>query len=175
MPTDVTPGVIAPATLADFTCPSLVAPELRERDAAGVISELTRRLQREGCVPDGLSFYHSALNQELLSNSASECGLALPHARMKGIRQLHFAFGRAREPISWGSKDAHPVHLVFLLAVPATDAACYLHLLASLARLGQQPALLQELLTADGAEGILTVLEKLRLRQGPQTHTDERR
>ncbi len=40
------------------------------------------------------------------------------------------------------------------------------HLLASLARLGQQPELLAELRAAENAEGILAVLEKIRMRQG---------
>ena len=58
------------------------------------------------------------------------------------------------------------MQLIFLLAVPATDVAGYLHLLASLARLGQQPELLAQLRLADTAEAILAVLERIRLRQG---------
>ncbi len=170
MPTEVTSGAVAPVTLADFTRPGLIVHNLRDRDPAGVISELTQRLQREGFVPDGLSFYHSALNQELLSDSAGDGGIALPHARMSGIRQLQFALGRADQPIAWGQKGARPVNVVFLLAVPASDASGYLHLLASLARLGQQPALLSELHSAPSVCGILSVLEKLRLRSGAPTN-----
>jgi mannitol/fructose-specific phosphotransferase system IIA component (Ntr-type) len=57
------------------------------------------------------------------------------------------------------------VQLVFLLAVPATDAAGYLHLLASLARLGRQPEILAQLREADHAEAILASLQQVRLRQ----------
>ena len=57
------------------------------------------------------------------------------------------------------------MQLVFLLAVPATDAAGYLQLLASLARLGQQPELLAQLRAVEDAEAILAVLQKIRLRQ----------
>ena len=58
------------------------------------------------------------------------------------------------------------MQIVFLMAVPATDAAAYLHLLASLARLGQRPDLLEQLRTAEDAEGIRAALEKIRMRQG---------
>ena len=85
---------------------------------------------------------------------------------MSGVKRLQFAFGRAPEPIFWGAGSSSPVQFVFLLAVPATDAAGYLHLLASLARLGQQPEVLAELRAAQDAEAILAVLEQLRLRQG---------
>src|SRR5574340_993682 len=137
MLTEATMNVAAPASLAGYTRPALIVPRLRQPDTAGVISELSHVLQREGEVPDVLQFYQAALNQELLANSALECGLAFPHARLSGVKRLQFAFGRAPAPIVWGGKSSWPVQLIFLLTVPATDAAAYLHLLASLARLGQ--------------------------------------
>jgi mannitol/fructose-specific phosphotransferase system IIA component (Ntr-type) len=160
---------ILPATaqvsLADFCRPGLVVPELRERDTAGIIGELSQTLQRHGCVADVLPFYHAALNQELMANSAQACGIAFPHARLAAVKQLQFALGRTPEPVIWGAKGSWPVQLIFLLAVPATDAACYLHLLASLARLGQQPDLLAEMRAAPCAEAMVAVLERIRLRQ----------
>jgi len=152
--------------LADFTGLGLIVPKLREGDTAGIISELSQVLQRQGCLPDVLPFYHAALNQELLSTSALPCGIAFPHARLSGAKRLQFAFGRASQPVHWGANGAAPVQLVFLLAVPATDAASYLQLLASLARLGEQSDYLQQLRAARDAEAILSVLEKIRLRKG---------
>ena len=164
MLSDAMINVAAPISLADYTQPALVVPRLREGDTAGIISELSQAFQREGCVLDFLPFYQAALNQELLANSALDCGLAFPHARLCGVRRLLFAFGRTPEPIVWGARSSWPVQLVFLLAVPATDAAGYLHLLASLARLGQQPGLLAQLREAEDAEAIFAVLQKIRLR-----------
>ena len=166
MPLHATLPVAAPANLADYTQPGLIVPRLRERDTAGVVNELSQALQHEGFVPDVLPFYHAALNQELLAGSACECGLAFPHARLSGVKRLHFAFGRTPEPIIWGARGAWPVQLIFLLAVPATDAVSYLQLLASLAKLGQHTELLAELRVADSAEAILAVLEQVRMRQG---------
>lgn len=139
-------------------------PRLRERDTAGIISELSQILQREGAVPDVLPFYQAALNQEVLANSALESGLAFPHARLSGVKQLQFAFGRLPEPVIWGGRSSWSVQLVFLLAVPATDAAGYLHLLASLARLGQQPRILAQLRAAQDVEAIFAALQQIRLR-----------
>jgi mannitol/fructose-specific phosphotransferase system IIA component (Ntr-type) len=151
-------------SLADYTRSRLIVPCLRERDAAGIISELSQVLQREGCVSDVLPFYHTALNQELMANSALECGIAFPHGRLNGVKQLQFAFGRTSEPVIWGAKGSGSVQLVFLLAVPATDAVCYLHLLASLARLGQQAEAVAGLLAAEDAAAVIAVLEKIRIR-----------
>lgn len=165
-PLDLTLNPVAPSTLADYTRASLIVPRLRERDTAGIISELSQALQRDGVVPDVLPFYHVALNQELLASSAVECGIAFPHARLSGVKQLQFAFGRLLQAVPWGAKGCSPVQFIFLLAVPATDATGYLHLLASLARLGQQPGLLAQLRIAETPDAILAVLEQIRIRQG---------
>jgi mannitol/fructose-specific phosphotransferase system IIA component (Ntr-type) len=165
MALEVSTGVTSSVTLADFTSPALIAPDLRASDVAGVISDLSRRLQAEGFLTDVLSFYHAALNQELMFNSAQDCGVAFPHARLSGIRQLQYALGRVQQPITWGPKGSWPVQLVFLLAVPATDGAQYLHLLASLARLSQEPGLLNGLRTGQGAAGMFAALERVGVRQ----------
>jgi mannitol/fructose-specific phosphotransferase system IIA component (Ntr-type) len=162
---EVSLNIAVPASLADFTRAGLIVPQLRERDTAGIISELSQALQRQGAMPDLLPFYHTALNQELMASSALECGLAFPHARLRGVKHLQFAFGRAPQPVVWAAKGGWPVQLVFLLAVPATDAAAYLHLLASLARLGQQSESLARMRSAENAEAILAVLQEIRLRQ----------
>ncbi len=158
-------NALEPATLADFTRPELIAPEVRAQDTAGVLGELSQLLQREGCMPDLLPFYHTALNQELLSSSALDCGIAFPHGRLSGVRHLQFAFGRLAQPITWGTGKSWPVQLVFLLAVPATDAAMYLHLLASIAKLGHQPTVLAGLRAADTPGKILSLLGQIRMRR----------
>ena len=93
MPLEVTINAQTTASLADYTRPALIVPRLRERDTAGIISELSQVLQREGCVPDVLPFYQAALNQELLANSALDCGLAFPARALSGVKRLQFAFG----------------------------------------------------------------------------------
>ncbi len=163
---DVATPIGALASLADYTRPELIVPQLRERDTAGIISELSQALQRQGCVPDVLTFYQAALNQELLTCSASECGIAFPHARMSGVKQPQLAFGRTAEPILWGANGLWRARFIFLAAVPATDAAGYLQLLASLAKLGQHSAMLASLRSAPDANAIFAVLGRMKLRQG---------
>lgn len=160
-------GVVTSApTLADFTRLPLIVPRLREQDTAGVVKELSQVLHEHGAVPDLLSFYHAAMNHEFLVNSATDCGMALPHARLHGVGQSGFAFGRSEQPLLWGTGPAAPVSLVFLLAVPATDAAGHLRLLSALAQLGREPDLLDALRSHDTAEGILDLFRQIRVRGG---------
>lgn len=168
MALELTAAPVGQTTLANYTRLELIQPALHERDPAGIISELSRLLKQQGVISDLLPFYHTALNQELLANSAHPCGIALPHARLSGVKQLCFAFGRVPEPVIWGSKGANAVRLIFLLAVPATDAASYLHLLATLARLAQQPERVKALLMARSPEDMRQILEGIKLRPRPE-------
>ena len=165
MPPDATIASGAAVSLADYTRPEWIVPRLREPDTAGIIGELSQILHRGGCVPDVLPFYQAALNQELLTGSALECGLAIPHARLAGARQPGFAFGRTREPVIWGAKGPWRVQFIFLFAVPATDATRYLQLLSSLARIGRESAWLEDLRAAPDVAAILATLGRIPLRR----------
>jgi mannitol/fructose-specific phosphotransferase system IIA component (Ntr-type) len=162
---EITSKLVTQASLADYTDLSLVVPDLQPTDTAGIIADLSHRLQRHGCISDVLSLYHAALNKELMECSAQECGIAFPHARLSAIKNLQFALGRTARPVQWGGRGAAQVRLVFLLAVPATDAANYLHLLASIARLGQRQDVIEHLIAAPTPSALLSQLATIPIRQ----------
>ncbi len=158
-------------TLADFTSPGLIVPHLRGQDAASVIQELSQAMQRERRVADLLPFYHAALNREFLVGSDWEAGMAFPHARLPALKELSFALGRSDEPLGWGGKAVRSVRLVFLIAIPATDATQYLSLISGLARLAKEDRLVEKLHAAQNTFQILEVLQQVRLRSSSPDST----
>jgi len=158
-------------TLADFTNPGMIIPHLRGQEAASVIQELSSAMQREARVPDLLPFYHAVLNRECLASTDMEGGMALPHARLPGLKELSFAFGRSDQPLLWGARGARTVRLVFLFAVPATDSTQYLLLISGLARLAKEDRLLEKLHNAQDTFQILEVLQQVKLRINSTTET----
>lgn len=154
-------------TLADFTRPGLLVPSLRGPDVAGVIQELCHCLQREGCVPDLLPFYHAVLNREFLVSTSTELGIAFPHARLPDLAEVSFAFGRCQPPLIWHHQSAPPVSLVFLAAVPATDSTRYLALLSGITRLAQDARLLEKLHAVRDAAEIHAFFQQITVRAGP--------
>ncbi|HOW65652.1 MAG TPA: PTS sugar transporter subunit IIA [Candidatus Paceibacterota bacterium] len=157
--------ILVDSCLGDFTRAELIVPQLQGRDAASVIRELSVRLQREAGVLDLLPFYQAALNREFLFSTAMDYGLAFPHARVSGLKRLSFALGRSADPLVWMPKSGPSVRLVFLCAVPATEATTYLQLISGLARLAEESLLLRKLLEAKEIFEILTTLRQIRLRQ----------
>ena len=151
-------------TLAEFTSPGLIVPYLRGHDATAVMQELAAALQREGCVPDLLQFYHAALNREYLSTTATAPGFALPHALVKGLANPCFAAGRSLAPMQWLAQAKQRVQLIFLLAVPETDARAYVALIAGLVRLGQDSHRLESFLKASDSFQMFEVLKQIKVR-----------
>lgn len=157
---------LATSSLADYTSASLIVPQLGEGDTPGVIQELSRLLQQANRIPDLLPFYHAVLNREFLVSTAMDYGMAFPHARLGILKDLCFALGRTTRPISWGPKGTVPINLVFLIAVPATDAAGYINLISGFARLGKESQMLARICAAEDGEEMMAVLRQIPVRPG---------
>lgn len=151
-------------SLAEFSSPSLIVPALREQNISGIINELAQVLQREEYIPDLLPFYHAALNREFLLSTASKAGVAFPHVRMPGVRQLRFVLGRSQRPLEWNSQKAPGIEFVFLSAVPQSDISDYLLLTRSMVHLAKEGRLLESLRRAATANEMYAVLQRTRFK-----------
>jgi len=159
-------------TLADYTSPGLIVPNLRGVDAPAVIQELSAALKRERRITDLLPFYQAALNGEYLCSTVTEPGWALPHVLVKGLDNACFALGRTRAPIAWGN-SALRVQMVFLLAAPETDARAYMTLVLGLTRLSKETERLDRLLKASDPLEIFDVLRQVKMSVNRSAHAAE--
>jgi nitrogen PTS system EIIA component len=155
-------------TIAHYTSPGLMLPKLTQQEPTAVIKELCSALKREGRLTDTASFYKMVVSNEQRRSTAISPGWALPHARVKGLDQLSFALGRSITPLDWFGQSAERVQMVFLFAVPETAAAKYLTLVSGLAKLNQDPAMLEKLFYAPDSAAMFEVLDQIKLRQ-PKT------
>jgi len=147
-----------PGSLVDFTSEDLIIPELRGCDSATVIQELTRALHRSGRIHDLLAFYHAAVNMEFLQTSATDYGIAFPHARVNEVSDVCVAVGRKTDPITWAhAGGARSVHLVFLIVLPAIDSD-YISVVLSLAHLHAEPRVVSRLMSAPNTPAIMEAL-----------------
>jgi mannitol/fructose-specific phosphotransferase system IIA component (Ntr-type) len=151
-------------TIAQYTTPGLLIPQLSQTEPVAVIRELCQALEREGRLTDPGSFVETVIRNERQRSTAMSPGWALPHARSSGLTQLSFALGRSVTPIEWFGESAERVHMVFLFAVPEAAAANYLALVSGLARLNQDPAQLEKLFCAPDAAAMFEILGQIELR-----------
>ncbi len=102
--------------------------------------------------------FERLLERERLGSTGMAGGVALPHARMPGMRQSRGAFIRLTEAIDFDSLDEQSVDLIFILLVPEQGTEEHLQLLADLARLLRVPSTRQAMREAKDATEIQRLL-----------------
>lgn len=86
----------------------------------------------------GLDAMHIAerlAEREKLGSTGLGQGIALPHARIKGLSQPAAAFVRLSLPIAFDAPDGKPVSDLFVLLVPEKATEVHLQLLAEAAQM----------------------------------------
>ena len=62
--------------------------------------------------------FDSLFAREKLGSTGLGQGIAIPHGRIKGLKQAAGAFLRLTNPVPFDSPDGRPVNLLFVLLVP---------------------------------------------------------
>lgn len=73
--------------------------------------------------------------RESLGSTGLGAGVAIPHGRIKGLKQPLAAFMRLAEPIPFESPDGKPVSLLIFLLVPEQATQQHLEILSEIAQL----------------------------------------
>lgn len=79
--------------------------------------------------------FDSLFSREKLGSTALGYGIAIPHGRIKELKDTACAFCRLQAPIDFDAPDSLPVDLVFVLLAPAAATDLHLQVLAELAQM----------------------------------------
>jgi len=79
--------------------------------------------------------FDSLFARERLGSTGLGQGVAIPHGRIKGLKDAVAAFVRLAQPVPFDSPDGKPVSLVFLLLVPEQATEQHLRVLSELAQM----------------------------------------
>jgi len=100
------------------------------------------------------------LEREAAGSTGVGHGVAVPHARLRGLTRMRGVFMRLEQPTAFESVDDQPVDLVFALFAPAEADTEHLRTLARVSRLLRQGDLRQKLRQARTAESIHALLAR---------------
>jgi PTS system nitrogen regulatory IIA component len=77
--------------------------------------------------------FDSLFSREKLGSTGLGYGIAIPHGRIKQLKETACAFARLKTPIEFDAPDNQPVDLVFVLLAPAAATDLHLQILGELA------------------------------------------
>lgn len=125
-----------------------------KRQAFVVAADLAGRALKR----DPGEILEALLEREREGSTGIGRGVAVPHARLPGLKGLHAIFVRLEAPIAFESVDDQPVDLILALFAPADSGSEHLRALARVSRLLRRNDLRERLRQARSADAIYALL-----------------
>jgi len=124
-----------------------VSSKKRVFERAGLLFENNQNIARS-------QVFDSLFARERLGSTGLGQGIAIPHGRIKGLRDAVGATIRMREPIPFDAPDGLPVNLIFVLLVPERATDMHLRILSELAQMFSDKQFREQLLGAASADAM---------------------
>jgi PTS system nitrogen regulatory IIA component len=95
--------------------------------------------------------FESLFAREKLGSTGLGQGIAIPHGRIKGMKEATGAVVRTKQPIPFDAPDGQNVSIIFVLLVPDRATDMHLQILSELAQMFSDKAFREQLLAAPTA------------------------
>jgi fructose-specific phosphotransferase system IIA component len=144
--------------LTEILKPQNILAPLEATTKNEAIGALVDLLARNGEVQDAKAVLDAVLEREKTRTTGIGNGLAIPHGKCAGTKQLVMAIGKLATPIDFQAIDGRPVSLVWLLTSPPDQTGPHIHALARISRLMTIDKFRQALNNAKSPQEIFDVI-----------------
>ena len=146
--------------ITDLLGPRRILLGTQAADKQEALQALLDALAADGCLKDKETFRQEVFAREEKGGTAVGGGVAIPHAKSRGVARPALAAMTLAEGIDWQAPDGAPVRLVFVIAAPADAANLHVEVLAGLARCLMQPECSRELIAAADPQVFMQTLDR---------------
>lgn len=129
------------------------ASKKRVFERVGLMFENTQNIARS-------QVFDSLFAREKLGSTGLGQGVAIPHGRVKGLRDAVAAFIKMKTPIPFDAPDSLPVNFIFVLLVPERATDLHLQILGELAQMFSDAQFREKLQATDDPATIHTLFSE---------------
>ncbi len=144
----------------DFLKKELVVSRVDAENGKDLIEKLAARIERERGLDAG-RIVDAVLEREKYGTTGIGNGVAIPHGRIRGIKDIVLLVATTENPVEYGSVDGEGVRLVFMLIVPEGNNLLYLKLLSQISIICNDKSIRSELISAESTEDLIRIIEEL--------------
>ena len=144
--------------ISDLLSPERIRFDVQSSSKKRLLELISEELSRNSDDFSKREIFESLCARERLGSTGLGKGVAIPHGRVKGSKNVEASFIRLKKPLPFDAVDGEPVDLLFCLAVPEDCGEDHLRLLAQVAELFSDPELLQALREAETSGRLLQLL-----------------
>lgn len=145
--------------IVEYLPVNVISPTLAAGDRRDVLRQLVELAGRQDPDLDQAEAFRALWERERLGSTGVGDGVAIPHAKVPGLRRILAAFGRSVAGIDFDSIDARPAHLFFAILSPDNSVGAHLSLLARISRVCQTPGETDRLMAAVDATEIRRIID----------------
>lgn len=117
--------------LASLAKPQLIFSGVEAKSRDGALRTLTERICRVLGLSDPEAVLAALREREELGSTAVGGGMAIPHGRIRGLRDIVLAVAVSKRGVDYGADDGMPVRFFFVLLSPRERAGRHLQALAA--------------------------------------------
>jgi fructose-specific phosphotransferase system IIA component len=140
--------------------PAYIKIPLDGKNKESVITELVDILDTNELLVDKKEVLQAVLSREKTRSTGIGSGIAIPHGKCKGVKDLVMAMGISHEGIDFQSIDEKPVYIVVLLASPIDRTGPHIQALARISRLMLDEEFKNKLQNAASAQELYELINR---------------
>lgn len=152
--------------LTDYIAKKRINLSVNAKDKSLAIRQVAELFGSGGIVKDLPAAVARVIERESYESCGIGHGIAIPHARCSGLKNLACAIGRLKKPVDFVSFDGEPVSLVFVILYSTETTAKYLLFISSLTRELQKEEVRRKLLRAKTPAEFYSVFEEADIESG---------
>jgi PTS system nitrogen regulatory IIA component len=139
----------------------MIIPELESENVEGVLREMVKFLKKKDKISKEKDLYEKLVQREKLGSTAIGEGVAIPHCKMKGIRNPIVTLAISKKSVDFCSLDGKPSHVFFLVVSSPDNPSMNLQILAAIAHLVRKSSsLVKKILKAKNISAILDIVRE---------------
>jgi PTS system nitrogen regulatory IIA component len=147
--------------LRNLLLQDMIIPELESENVEGVLREMVKFLKKKDKISKEKELYEKLVQREKLGSTAIGEGVAIPHCKMKGIRNPIVMLAISKKSVDFCSLDGKPSHVFFLVVSSPDNPSMNLQILAAIAHLVRKSSsLVKKILKAKNLSAILDIVRE---------------
>ena len=143
--------------LSDYLPESHIVVGLKGTRKIEIIEELLKVMLDRKLIEDYEMALNDILAREGYLSTGWENGLAIPHAKTRGINDLSMVFGLVPDGVEFETLDGKPAHLIFLVLSPVDTSGPHIQALALISRNLKNAGTRNQIISAKSAEEVAKI------------------
>ena len=141
--------------------PELIQLDLPHGSTEEVLQAIVGQLKREERISNEKLILNKLIEREKLGSTSIGNHAAVPHTKIKGLKEPILFMGLSRKGIRYHENDHELVHLIVLILSPNDSPIIHLQILAAAAAfIKKSENLVKEILSANSADALIQLVKK---------------